>query len=76
VALAEHICARAQRLEAPKIVQKNIHVTDDPTTIIAKMTLQGARGQLRPAIAVITVCRDYWNPLDLIGHKPHVPIAD
>jgi hypothetical protein len=64
--------ARAKRMASPKVEQLQIHVTEDPSTIIAEMTIRGAQEQTRQAIAVVTVqgglitlYRDYWNPLDL-----------
>lgn len=77
VALSDHVKARADRVESPKIERLKIHVTEDPTTIVAEMTITGALGKIRPAIAVITVhdglitlYRDYWNWLDL---RPSLP---
>ncbi|MCU1687412.1 MAG: phenazine biosynthesis protein PhzA/PhzB [Amycolatopsis sp.] len=76
VALSDHVKARAKRVESPKMERLKIHVTEDPTTIVAEMAITGAHGQIRPAIAVITVqdglitlYRDYWNPLDLSPRK-------
>jgi catechol 2,3-dioxygenase len=71
-ALADHVKARAKRMPSPKVEQLHIHVTEDPSTIVAEMTIRGATDRTRRAIAVVTVhnglitlYRDYWNPLDL-----------
>jgi ketosteroid isomerase-like protein len=73
-ALADHVTRRAQRMATPKIERLKVRITEDPTTIVAEMSLSGTEGRTRPAIAVvvvvvrdglITLYRDYWNPLDL-----------
>jgi len=72
-ALTAHVKGRAaRRLTAPSVENLTIHQSVDPTTLVAEMTIRGAGGPERLAIAVvnvhdglITLYRDYWNPMDL-----------
>jgi ketosteroid isomerase-like protein len=72
-ALSAHLKGRvARRLSAPEVEHLTVHQSADPTTVIAEMTIRGEEGATRAAIAVVTVhdglmtlYRDYWNPLDL-----------
>jgi ketosteroid isomerase-like protein len=71
--LASHLEGRAaRRLSAPVVEDVVIHECRDPATVIAEMTIRGAGGPDRAAIAVIRVrdglmssYRDYYNPMDL-----------
>lgn len=76
-ALTTHVKGRvARRLVAPRVENLTIYQSVDPTTLTAEMTVRGEGGPDRPAIAVvsvhdglITLYRDYWNPLDLQAPK-------
>ena len=76
-ALSTHVKGRAaRRLTAPTVENLTIYQSVDPTILTAEMTVRGEGGPDRPAIAVvsvhdglITLYRDYWNPLDLINSK-------
>jgi ketosteroid isomerase-like protein len=82
-ALSAHVKGRAaRRLAAPRAENLTIHRSVDPTTLTAEMTIRGEGGPDRPAIAVvsvhdglITLYRDYWNPLDLINSR-QTPSSD
>lgn len=70
--LADHVRARAARIESPTVERLQIYMTDDPAVIVAEMVIRGTPSRPRPAIAVVTVhdglitsYRDYYNPLDL-----------
>jgi ketosteroid isomerase-like protein len=72
-AVATQLGARAEhRLAAPQVENLAVHLCLDPSTLVAEFSVRGADGSTRPAIAVvnvraglITLYRDYWNPLDV-----------
>jgi ketosteroid isomerase-like protein len=76
-ALSKQLKARvAWRLSAPKVDNLTVYECTDPTTLIAETMVRGRAPPRAPAIAVVQVCdglmtlyRDYWNPLDLMASK-------
>jgi uncharacterized protein len=71
-----------RRLAAPRVEDLVLHECVAPDTVIAEMTVRGASGPDRSAIAVvqirdglITLYRDYWNPLDVTDTDDPVPVS-